>query len=118
MNAKASDALMEAIKIENPTQRKLAVELWVTRWVVLAAQDIRVSDPHPRVIALELAHATRAMVEEIVLSGSEERVLHVERHPDTMHFTIEMTCLRYSLVARPGMLGVAPDPKPKKKRKT
>lgn len=109
MNAGASEALYQAVSTEDPGERRKAVELWVTRWVVTADTRVAISDPHPRVVALELASATRQMVETVALTGAAERVLQVtppQFDPRVLSYAIEMTCLRYSVPARPGMLGV------------
>lgn len=116
MNARARDALVQAVTVKDPEERLQAVEAWSNRWIVAAEQRVRVSDTHPRVVALELAHATRAMVEQIALTGATEKVLQIEPpnlDPSVKEYVIEMTCLRYSA---PPALGLVPKP-PKRKRK-
>lgn len=96
MNLPAYDALMAVVKIEDAAEREVAVENWVAKWTVAAELPIRVTDLHPRVMALELAAATRAMIEAMALSWSQEKILSIfQSETDKQNMRIEMSVIRY-----------------------
>lgn len=111
MNAQAHEALLRAVRIKDHRDREQEVEAWVARWVLTAEAGVNTSDPHPKVVAMELAAATREFIERVCLDGPAQRTFDI-RGSGT-EYVMRLTCIRYEPAVP---LAVVPATKKRRKK--
>lgn len=117
MNPKARDALLRAAAIKDDDAREQALEIWDRSWVIGFESTVTVSDPHPKVVGMEMAAALRTVVETVALEGSKYGVLVVDPPkitPEVRDYTIALSFIRFRPVIPP--LSVVPSPKSRRKK--